>query len=65
MAFEGKLVVMQQYPSASGTRYIAIDEQDSYRLYTKGENAFVAWLAADDSAKEAILLDNCRSDPVE
>jgi len=58
---EGKQVVMDQRPGASGAHYIALDEQDSYRWYTKGDEAFLVWLAADHTAEEQTLLAHCRA----
>ncbi len=62
MMIEGKLVALRQTRSASGARYFALDEQDSYRLYTKGSDAFVTYLAADHTAEEATILDGCRTE---
>ncbi len=62
MAFlvaEGKLVALREVPSASGAFYAAFDEQDGYRWRTKGEEAFLAWLAADHTAEETVLLTDC------
>lgn len=56
---EGKLVPMRIWPAASGARYIALDEQDSYRWHTKGDEGVLSFLEADDSAKEQTVLDNC------
>ncbi|MFC6687065.1 MliC family protein [Jhaorihella thermophila] len=59
MSIEGKLVTMRSTPNGSGVRYVAIDEQDSYRLHAKGETAFVTWLAADHTADEITILRDC------
>lgn len=56
---EGKLVPMNIWMSASGARYLAIDEQDSYRWHTKGDKGVLSFLEADDSATEQILLKDC------
>ncbi|MBX8824417.1 MliC family protein [Ochrobactrum sp. SFR4] len=56
---EGKLVPMRIWPAASGARYIALDEQDSYRWHTKGDEGILSFLEADDSAKEQTLFSNC------
>ena len=61
MGIEGKLVALRAVPAASGVRYVATDEQDSYRLYTKGREAFVTWMAADHTAGEVTILDGCRA----
>ena len=58
---EGKLVTLRALPSGSGVRYVSVDEQDGYRLYTKGDEAFVAWLAADHTAQEVTVLSGCRA----
>ncbi len=60
MFIEGKLVAMRSLPVGSGVRYVAFDEQDGYRLYTKGNTALVRHLAADDMADEVTILRDCR-----
>lgn len=60
MVVEGKLVTLRAQPGGSGVRYVALDEQDGYRLYTKGDEAFVAWIAADHTAREVTILAGCR-----
>ncbi|AVO38885.1 MliC family protein [Pukyongiella litopenaei] len=62
MMVEGKLVALRQATSGSGVRYVALDEQDSYRLYTKGSDAFVTHMAADHTAEEATILDGCHTE---
>jgi len=62
MAFllaEGKLVALRQVPSASGSFFASFDEQDGYRWRTRGSEAFLAWLAADHTASEVVLLEGC------
>ena len=59
MMIEGKLVTLRATPTGSGVRYVALDEQDSYRLYTKGDEAFVRHLAADHTAEEVTILEGC------
>lgn len=61
LSVEGKLVPMRLAPSGSGALYIAIDEQDSYRWFTKGDEGTLTFLEADDSAKEQTVLENCVS----
>lgn len=60
MVVEGKLVALRALPTGSGVRYVAFDEQDSYRLYTKGDEAFVTHIAADHTADEVPILSGCR-----
>lgn len=64
MAFllaEGKLVALRQVPSASGVFYASFDEQDGYRWRTQGSEAVLAWLAADHTASEVVLLEGCEA----
>lgn len=61
MYVEGKLVPMRQEVSASGAIYYAVDEQNSYRWYTKGDEAFLGFLEADHTAEEKILLSSCKA----
>lgn len=59
LLIEGKLVPMRSWPAASGARYIALDEQDSYRWHTKGNEGRLTFLEADHTATEMTVLDNC------
>lgn len=59
MQIEGKQVALRALPSGSGVRYVGFDEQDSYRLYTKGDDAFVMHMAADHTAEEVPVLRDC------
>ncbi|MGU3574263.1 MliC family protein, partial [Brucellaceae bacterium C25G] len=49
---DGKQISMTAAPSGSGARYIAIDEQDSYRWHEKAGEATLLYLEASDEAKE-------------
>lgn len=60
LQIEGRQVAMRDAPTGSGARYVSIDEQVGYRWYTKGDEAFLAYLAADDAAEEETLLRDCR-----
>ena len=59
VAADGKLIALRQVPAASGAFYAAFDEQDGYRWRTRGDEAFLAWLAADHTAEEQVLLQGC------
>ncbi|GGH25709.1 hypothetical protein GCM10010973_13030 [Cribrihabitans marinus] len=59
MQIEGKLVALRAAPTGSGVRYVAVDEQDSYRLYTKGDVAIIGHLVADHTATETVLFEEC------
>lgn len=56
---EGKLVPMRIAVSGSGARYVAYDEQDSYRWHTKGGEGVLSYMEADHTAEEQVLLSNC------
>jgi len=58
---EGKQVPMKKHVNASGARYIALDEQNSYRWYTKGDEAYLGFLEADHTAEEKIILSDCKA----
>lgn len=57
---EGKMVVLQWHDALK--KYVAMDEQDSYRWNEKDGQAVLTHLEADDSAKEITLLSACRAD---
>ena len=59
--FKGNTVLLQSRQLASGVRYIALDEQNSLRWTTKGNEGFLAFMAADHTAKEQILLSDCKA----
>ena len=56
---EGRQVPMVQGTSASGAKYIGLDEQISYRWWTKGDEGMLLFLEADHTAEEEILLRYC------
>lgn len=62
MFIEGKLITLKQQISASGALYVAMDKQDSYRLFTKGDDAMLSYLSNDKRAKEHTLLSSCEAD---
>ncbi len=59
----GRTALLQNRPTASGARYVALDEQHSLRWHTKGSEGFLAFMAADHTAKEQVLLSDCRALP--
>ena len=63
LAREGKTHVMRIAPSGSGARYIALDEQASWRWHTKGAAGTLSFLAADHTAQEKTVLRDCLSLP--
>ncbi|MDO8904422.1 MliC family protein [Hydrogenophaga sp.] len=60
---DGRTALLQNRPTASGARYVALDEQHSLRWHTKGSEGFLAFMAADHTAKEQVLLSDCRALP--
>ncbi|OYR10565.1 lysozyme inhibitor [Brucella grignonensis] len=60
---EGKLVALQWHDALK--KYVAMDEQDSYRWAEKDGQGILSHLEADDSAKEVTLLSACRADDSE
>ncbi len=60
ISWQGEPVLMYRARSGSGVRYIDVDEQRGLRLYTHGKEAMLAYMAADDAAKETPLLRDCR-----
>lgn len=60
---DGHTALLQNRPTASGARYVALDEQHSLRWHTKGSEGFLAFMAADHTAKEKVLLSDCRALP--
>ena len=60
---DGHTALLQNRPTASGARYVALDEQHSLRWHTKGSEGFLAFMAADHTAKEQVLLSDCRALP--
>jgi membrane-bound inhibitor of C-type lysozyme len=59
--YGGRLSLMRRWVAASGARYLAIDEQSSYRWYPQGDEGFLAFLAADHTATEQIVLADCEA----
>lgn len=59
VAWAGRLIPMRAGPTGSGVRYIAFDEQDSYRWRTRGDDGVLLFLAADHTATEEVILSGC------
>jgi membrane-bound inhibitor of C-type lysozyme len=58
---EGRTALLQSRPTASGARYIALDEQHSLRWHTRGPEGQLSFMAADHTATERPLLRDCRA----
>ncbi len=59
VGWAGKLIPMQAGPTGSGVRYIAFDEQASFRWHSKGDAGTLLFLAADHTAQEEVVLAGC------
>lgn len=57
---EGRQVAMAIAPSGSGARYVAVNEQESYRWHIKGDEGTLSFLDADHEAEERTLLAECK-----
>ncbi len=60
VGWAGKLIPMQAGPTGSGVRYVAFDEQQSYRWHSKGNAGTLLFMAADHTAEEQVILGDCR-----
>lgn len=56
---DGKQISMKIAVSASGARYISIDETQGYRWHTKSNYGILSHLEADHTAKETDVLSHC------
>ncbi len=56
----GRLVLMRSGPTGSGARYIAVDDQAGYRWHVKGEVGNLYFMAADHTARETLVLQDCK-----
>ena len=59
----GTQAVLHQLPPASGARYVDVDEQRGLRWHTRGDEGFLAVLAADHTATEQPQHTQCRALP--
>lgn len=60
---EGRQVTMAIAPSGSGARYVAVNEQESYRWRIKGNEGTLSFLEAGHEAEERTLLAECKVQP--
>ena len=59
---QGRTALLKARASASGVRYIALDEQHSLRWFTQGDEGLLSFLAADHTAQERVLLAHCKAE---
>lgn len=53
--------LMRIWPAASGARYVAVDEQRSYRWHSKGDEGVLSFMEADHEAVDELLLKDCKA----
>ncbi len=58
---EGKQIVLRLENSASGERYAPIEREDGYIWWTKGETAFLFYVASDSDKTETDVIKGCQS----
>jgi len=54
--YKNQTISMKQHKVASGVKYIALDEQNSYRWNMSGDEGILGFLKADHTAREEVLL---------
>lgn len=59
---DGKLVPMRQDSNSSGELFVAVDEQDSYRLLIKGNDAVLTYKDGEQPKAEKIIFATCQAD---
>lgn len=59
----GTQAVLRSLPTASGARYVDVDEQRGLRWHSKGNDGFLAVLAPDHTATEQMLHTGCMAQP--
>lgn len=62
VAIDGKLVPMRQDRGTSGELFIAVDDQDSYRLQIKGNDAVLTYKDSGQSKGDKVILSACQAD---
>jgi heat shock protein HslJ len=60
----GQLSLLQARPTASGARYVSLDEERGLRWYTRGDAGFLNFMAADHTASEVRVLSDCKVQPL-
>lgn len=62
VSVDGKLVPMRQDSNSSGELFVAVDEQDSYRLLIKGNDAVLTYKDGEQSKAEKVIFATCQAD---
>ena len=56
---DGQQIPMSIAVSASGARYVSIDEGRNYSWHTKSDSGVLSWQPADDAGENGIVLKGC------
>ncbi|CAM1629217.1 lysozyme inhibitor [Bartonella apis] len=67
VAIDGKMVAMREEPKnpdklSPGKLFIAVDEQDNYRLHIKSNEAVVTYKDNEQSKTDKVVLQSCQAD---
>ncbi|THF65906.1 hypothetical protein E6C76_10235 [Pseudothauera nasutitermitis] len=61
LVHDGRQHLMKSAVTASGARYVDVNEERGLRWYTKGDEGFLNYLAADHTASEVQVLADCHA----
>ena len=56
---DGQQIPMSNVVSASGARYLSIDQERSYTWHTKSDTGVLSWQPSDQPDKNVIVLSEC------
>lgn len=62
VSVDGKLVPMRQDSNMASELFVAVDEQDSYRLHIKGNEAVLTYKDSEQQKAEKIIFATCQVD---
>ncbi|MBH9981504.1 hypothetical protein H3S89_01680 [Bartonella sp. B10834G6] len=67
VAIDGKMVAMREEPKnpdklSPGKLFIAVDEQDNYRLHIKSNEAVLTYKDNEQSKTDKVVLQSCQAD---
>ena len=65
LSVDGKLVAMREDVKTAEKLFIAVDDQDNYRLHIKGNDAFLTYKDSDPAKAEKTILQACQADIAE
>jgi len=56
---DGQQIPMSIAVSASGARYVSIDEERNYSWHTKSDSGVLSWQPSDDPRQDIVVLRTC------